>query len=368
MTRRALSLLFALLTLVAPVQAQWSMAPQPSLKIGSEVGPDYQFNRIDHLRRLSDGRIVVTTGPDIRFFDASGKYLSKAGGRGRGPGEFQYISSFIVIPGDTLMTMNVRTIIWLDAEGKFVRQVQPDFQPLSSGDWFTEGSVLLPNSNLLAPQMSREQGSARNATLHRPKVQVSILDLRTARATPLHVGGGIAQQYVNGRPLVMPFTPHEQYAVGADRVYVGDNDSTMIHAFDLTGIPLGTISVADKPVLVSAAELEAYKQREMEWAVPTRMTKQEFELSWSAGPKPTRHPYWGTALVDATGVLWISAPPRSGDAPIAWTAFDPSGRRSGAITMPARFTPKDIGSDYVLGVQKDEDGVESIALYALRRR
>ena len=145
----------------------------PSVRIGSEVSPEYQFNRIGSLRRLSDGRIVVTTGPDIRFFDAAGKFLSRAGGRGRGPGEFQYVSDLLVMPGDSLMTMNVRTIVVLDPEGKYVRQVQPDFLPLASGDWFTEGSVLLPNGNLLSPQYSREEGAARNPALRRPKVRYS---------------------------------------------------------------------------------------------------------------------------------------------------------------------------------------------------
>jgi hypothetical protein len=368
MLARSLHRALALLVLATPTYAQLAMSPQPSLRIGSEVSADYQFNRISHLRRLSDGRIVVTTGPDIRFFDGSGKFLSRAGGRGRGPGEYQYVNVLIVMPGDSLLTLNLRTIIVLDPQGKFVRQSQLDLAPLSVGDWYTEGSVLLPNGNLLAPQYSREQGAARNPALHRPKLRYAILDIPTARVTPLHQGGGIAQQYVNGEPIVMPFFPHEQVAVGADRVYVGDNDSTTIHSFDLSGKPLGTIQVASEPVPVTAAELEAYKAREMEWLVPRRMTEQAFDLRWSSGPKPKRHPYWGTALVDATGVLWVSASPRMGGEPLAWTAWNRSGRRVASITMPLRFTPKEIGADYVLGVQVDEDGVETIAMYALRRR
>jgi hypothetical protein len=361
-------LLLLALACSASAEAQLALSPQPVLKIGTDASPDYQFNRIEHLRRLSDGRIVVTTGPDIRFYDAAGKYLSKAGGRGRGPGEFQYISSLIVMPGDSLMTMNINSIVVLGPTGKFVRQSQPDLKPLSSGDWFTEGIELLPNGNLLAPQYSRKESNTPSPTLFRPPVRYSILDLPTAKVTPLHGGGGIAQQFVNGQPIVMPFSPHEQQAVGADRVYVGDNDSTTIHAFTLDGTPAGTFAVADRPIPVTAAELAAYKERQREWATTNRMSKEDFEQRWSAGPKPTRHPYWGTALVDAAGVLWVSGPPRGSQAPIVWTAFERNGRRIGTVTMPARFTPKDIGRDYVLGVQRDEDDVESIAMYSLRRR
>jgi hypothetical protein len=167
---------------------------------------------------------------------------------------------------------------------------------------------------------------------------------------------------------VVPFTPNEQYAVGDDRVYVGDNDSTVIHAFDLAGKPAGTITLTDTPTPVTAADLEAQKKQELEWATRNRTSKEEFERRWSMTPKPTRHPYWGTALVDKAGVLWVSEPPRTGETPVAWTTFDRGGKRLGAITMPARFTPKDIGADYVLGVQRDEDGVETVAMYSLRRK
>lgn len=362
MTRRSLTRILTLIAFAAPLEAQWLLSAEPTLRIGDEANADYRFNRISHLRRLSDGRIMVTSGPDIRFFDASGKFLSRAGGRGRGPGEFQSISDLIVMAGDSLLTMNIQTIVVLDPAGKFVRQVQPDLMPLASGDWFTEGNVLLPNGNLLAAQYVRDKkGSPKPTTLFRPVLRYSILDLATSKVTPLHTGGGIAQQYVNGSPIVMPFSPHEQKAVGADRVYVGDNDSTIIRAFDLTGKPLGAFTVADKARPVTPADLEAYRQSQLEWSTRNREPRQVFDQRWSAGPKPKRHPYWNSAIVDKTGVLWISVAD-------SWSAFDRDGKRLAATAMPARFTPKDVGIDYVLGVQRDEDGVETIAMYSLRRR
>lgn len=356
--------------LVAGAQAQWSMSTQPVLHIGDDASPNYQFNRIRHLIRLSDGRVLATTGADIRFFDASGKYVSKAGGQGRGPGEFQYISSVLVMPGDSLMVLNLRSVVVLTPDGKFVRQSQLDFQPLGTAEWFAEDKFLLPNGNILAPQYSRVGANTSSPALHRPPLRYSILDLATGTVTPLHYGGGLAQQSLNGSRMtvVMPFTPHEQQAVGLDRVYVGDNDSTTIHAFTLDGKPVGKFVVADKAVPVTPADLEAEKQRQLEWATMNRQSVETFEQRWSLTPKPTRHPYWGTALVDRIGALWVSGPPRAGDTPVTWTSFDRNGKRLASITMPARFTPEDIGSDYVLGVQRDEDGVETIAMYSLRRR
>jgi hypothetical protein len=37
------------------------------------------------------------------------------------------------------------------------------------------------------------------------------------------------------------------------------------------------------------------------------------------------------------------------------------------VDLPAAFIPKDIGRDYVLGVNRDEDGVPRATMYRLRR-
>jgi hypothetical protein len=344
----------------------FTLSAKPVVQIGSDASAVYQFNRIESLRRLSDGRIVVTMGPDIRFFDPSGKYLAKAGGRGRGPGEFAWVSGLQVLPGDTLLMMNVRTIVWLDREGKFIRQVLPDLAPLATDGWFSEGSVPLPNGNLLAPQYSRVESNSRSPVMRRAPVRYVVLDLATGKVTPLVTGGGLAQMTHNGRQLLLPFTLLAQQAIGADRVYAGDNDSTFIQAFTLDGKPVGRFTVAEQPTPVTAADLAAYKQMLIDWATQNKMPLQAVEQDWADTPKPSRHPYWGSAIVDAAGVLWVSGPSRQ-DKPTQWSAFDRAGRRLGSIVLPANFTPKDIGIGYVLGVQRDEVGVETIAMYSLRR-
>jgi hypothetical protein len=53
--------------------------------------------------------------------------------------------------------------------------------------------------------------------------------------------------------------------------------------------------------------------------------------------------------------------------PTAWRVFDPSGIWLGTVTLPARFNPMDIGKDYVLGLWRDEDDVEHIRIYRLRK-
>jgi hypothetical protein len=348
----------------------WSLSAKPVLTIGSEAAaPEYQFNQVSHVRRLTDGRILVTMGPDIRYFDAGGKYAAKAGGRGQGPGEFQFIQDLLVLPGDTLLVLNFRNKVWLTSDGRFIRQELIQLGPLSEGGWFSEGAVLLPNGNLLAPQYRNEAIEPPPAGLHRPKLRYSILDLRSGAVTPLVTAGGLRQvSSRGGGGGVQPFSPHAQAAIGADRVYVGDNDAMFITQFTLDGIRQRDITINDRPVRLTQKMLDDYKNATIDMIGVDVARRERFERSWSEVPKPDRLPFWGSAIVDRSGNLWVSPAYGMPGLPTEWMIFDRMGRRTATLRMPARFTPKDIGTDFVLGVMRDEFGVETIRMYTLNRQ
>lgn len=361
----------ACLLALTPAQAQtWPLSPAPTLTIGQVEGAaEYLLNQVVHVRRLTDGRILVTMGPDIRYYNARGRFIGKAGGRGRGPGEFQYIQDLLVLPGDTLLALNFRDKVWLTADGKFVRQERMTLQPLSENGWFSEGANLLPNGNLLAQQYPQEKpGDPRLTELHRPTLRYTILDLTSGKVQPLIVSGGLRQMRTGERPAVQPFTPYAQHAIGTDRVYVGDNDTTFVSVFTLDGKPVGTIKIADKPTPVTGNDLDRHRQQMLALIGDNAQQKTEFERGWAAVPKPKRFPYWGSALVDRSGHLWISDPAPAQPAPTGWSVFDGNARRVARAILPSGFVPKEIGTDYVLGVTRDEFNVEYVRMYTLDRR
>jgi hypothetical protein len=51
--------------------------------------------------------------------------------------------------------------------------------------------------------------------------------------------------------------------------------------------------------------------------------------------------------------------------PSIWDVLDPNGRWLCTVSLPARFTPVEIGSDYVAGLARDEDDVEQVRVYRL---
>jgi hypothetical protein len=74
---------------------------------------------------------------------------------------------------------------------------------------------------------------------------------------------------------------------------------------------------------------------------------------------------WVRTFVTADGIntsQW-----RSNHAPSDWSVYDRTGRWIADCRLPARFAPAEIGADYVIGVSQDNDDVERVTLWPLRR-
>ena len=70
-------------------------------------------------------------------------------------------------------------------------------------------------------------------------------------------------------------------------------------------------------------------------------------------------------VVDREGNVWAEAYDPELENPRTWSVFEPTGQLLAEVIMPPRFRPYDIGSDFVLGVIRDQLDVERIHLYRL---
>jgi hypothetical protein len=68
------------------------------------------------------------------------------------------------------------------------------------------------------------------------------------------------------------------------------------------------------------------------------------------------------------GEMWVGLYNEDPAAPASYLVVDANGKAIGQISMPVGVTPFAIGRDYVLGVRRDEDGLEHIVQYTLQRR
>jgi hypothetical protein len=84
----------------------WHLLDKPTLRIGAVEGdPPYLLLDVRSALRVADGTIVVANAgtEELRFFDASGRFLRTAGGQGGGPGEFMNLVWVYPYGGDSLV-------------------------------------------------------------------------------------------------------------------------------------------------------------------------------------------------------------------------------------------------------------------------
>jgi hypothetical protein len=83
-------------------------------------------------------------------------------------------------------------------------------------------------------------------------------------------------------------------------------------------------------------------------------------------PRADQFPAYERLIADQTGRLWVQdyVKDHEDDGLRRWVVFSPDGEQALArATLPASLELKEIGDDWVLGVEKDDLGIESIVLY-----
>ena len=72
-------------------------------------------------------------------------------------------------------------------------------------------------------------------------------------------------------------------------------------------------------------------------------------------------------LVDGNENLWVSEFAKPGQNSVAWSVFDGAGSMVGRLRLPTTRTILHIASDHVLVLDKDDLGVETVALFGIVR-
>lgn len=372
-----------------------ALAGEPAVVIGSEDTPEYQFGRIVSATRLSDGRIAVFDGManELRFFDAQGRFVSRTGGSGGGPGEYKSVAWMRRLAGDSLMLYDAsaRRVTVLAPDGALARSVSlASPAPAANEAEGTRGEarVIIPTSGAyraIAPfadgtMLARVGGAPR---IGGPATRDSVLYVRLAADGTLRdtvgtfVGDEVqVSQSGSGQNMMIaigppPFGKSARVVVDDDGFWFGGGDRYELARYTADGRLVRLVRRAVKPLPVTPEDAEAQKARELERSAdgaPAAMAAQFRRMTedkWANVTLPPTFPAHGELRVDPSGRLWVQETTRPADATPRWSAFDADGRLLGTISMPDEFRVLEFGRDYVLGVQRDENDVEQARLYPL---
>ncbi|MDP2955318.1 MAG: hypothetical protein Q8N53_02755 [Longimicrobiales bacterium] len=157
---------------------------------------------------------------------------------------------------------------------------------------------------------------------------------------------------------VPPFGRRTSRAVDPDAFLVGDQTTFEIRRYR----PDGTLAEILRLEGVDLTLTEAVKES-------VRPPRSEDDTSlvdrlWEG--VPSTRPAYTRLLLDATGHLWVAEHVAGRDSPRNWLMFSPSGDALGLVTVPAGFSPQEIGADWVLGVETTVGG-DRVVRYGLSR-
>lgn len=357
---------------------QWRVSAQPLLTIGVVHGDDaYQLWDVRAALRLSDGRIVIANSGtrQLRYFDDRGRFIGSAGREGSGPGEFRALSRLFRYRGDSLIAfdLGLRRLSVFGPDGGLGRTINLS-QPAG------EAATVLPRA-------AASDGSLFGITAdpivpsdppraHRPLQRLYRFNARGG--DPVLAGvfpGALRYQGTETVLGLVSFSGRSLYDVREDRLFVVMTDTFAVQVRSLDGRLQRLVRFAWQPVPVTQDHIALERKQQLEeWEdryarLPPQMMQGKRTLM-DVMPFPSTFPAIDTIAVGEGGSVWIRpyAPIGSPVTPERWMAFDPAGRYSGVGELPAGFTLLDIGSGYLLGVTRDELGVESVRLHAIEWR
>ena len=359
--------------------SEWRLGEAPLLDIGRLDGPDEtQFFRVSSGTRLSDGSFVIGSfgSNDLRRFAADGAHLWTVGREGEGPGEFVGLTSVVAGPGDTLTTYDFRQrrISRFAPDGSLV-----DARPLEGNveDGFAFVEALLPDGRAVYTLrvFGGAGGPPPEGEIRRDTVGVHIsgapgdpvVDVGSfpgPEMVVLHSGetdGGF-----NITISSPAFGRSTEIAADPAGVWIGDTERFEIRRYGPEGALQSLVRRHFESVDVDDALIRAAMQEELDGADDDD-ERRMIRKRWEDVPVAPTLPAYDAMAVDRSGNLWVREYEIPGAAERTWSVFTVEGTWLGDVAFPDRFSPLEIGDDYVLGRYGDELDVEHIQLWELAK-
>ena len=384
---------------------RYRVPDRPRLQIGSADGADAALFGVTGATRLRDGRIVVaSTGTgELAFFDSSGGFLASAGREGDGPGEFRGLSLIGALEDGRIaaMDMLLGRVSVFSADGahdrtyRVSRGMQGPGSKIHMYGFLADGTLV--GLEEVAGEGVREHygdypGSV--LTFRAPVVRPVLIDtagraVPFSRAMPgdemlsqMETGSGEGGLRVGGVPHVpMPLLKSAAVAVRDGWVAIGHTSTSLgslpppVALYDSHGRPrvAFSLNVASKEAAEGAQARETWVEA---WLsnFPSRERRKwrpRYEEFLSAIPA-SAPAFKSLALQEGGNVWWeVFDPSADENAPSRWHVRDPfdmAGMEpsdADVVVLPPGFRPHDIGADYVLGVWRDELGIEFVQMYDL---
>ena len=342
------------------------------LSVGVVAGDTIQeFDRVTNPFVLPDGRLVVplSGSADIRVFAADGDLVERLGGRGEGPGEFLYLSA--AWPrGDTIEALDSR----LRRVTRFLPDGSVETVMLAGGSQRDLSAAAGPLGRGWALG-----GVASGGPGERDLVVFDHFDRTGAHIGPLASVVGMARYAGGGFGSgPEPLSPRTVFTSDGTFLYIGDTLLPSIRRVGADGHADGEISWEPAETVAPGDAFDQVIDLAVSRAGAERASATRAGLEAARSPDALSV-FWDF-LVDPEGFVWIQpyeptahamalgARPLGGvGSGGAWSVLTPAARHVGLLEVPEGLELAQITRTSVVGIRRDELGVESVHVHALRR-
>ena len=353
------------ITMSDPVERTYAeVDPDPVLSLGGAgaEGPT-QFYQIQDIHVDSQGRLWVADGQsaELRIFLSNGSHLRTVGGRGEGPGEYQRMRLLGGFRGDSVAVwdLGLSRLSVLDEEGNLARteRLVPGESPsVRCSDVFEDGS-LLGQVPTIVPAEALEPGRILGDSAHLVRFNP---DDSTQR--PWATAQGPLWVWTGRNQVPMPFTSNPAFDLRGEELHLASGTDFRVRVFE-AGEVIRIYGVGEKPRRVSQVDIQAYRLFVREF-IPEN-ARDDHLSPLDSQELPEYLPAYSDVLVSSSGPVWVRLYSSDLRGSGVWHVFDEEGVWLGEVETPPGLWVRYIDKERIVGVWRDEMGVEYVRAHRL---
>lgn len=361
------------------------LASEPSMSIGALEGPEeILFDGVVSVVRDGDDNLIVADNGagEIRVFDSEGRHLRSFGSRGDGPGEFQALAGAWLLADGTIVAADRRLqrISRFDSQGTLLgtgtlagvegMDMITPVGPAGPATFLSQVRSLTMPGISESPLESLEEAFGGDEAPPEYFVRYSLdgAPIDTVARHPgekMSVSASGSGTSMSLSLLRVPFSP-EPTAHGSDRgVSVTAGTRYEARVFDDTGTLIRIVRLAEPPTPRTDEHLESYVRNSGNPFAQDEASIRTMVANYQEMPLPETLPAYTDLRTADWGELWARRYHLRGAPAFRWDVFGADGRYQGRVEVPGSFSIEEISGGEVVGVSRDEFGVERVEVREL---
>lgn len=368
--------------LCSPLAAQsralpaWQIEATPLLRIGQEGDPAREFLRVAGVVRLPSGGIVVANAgtQELRLFSPTGAFMKAFSRKGDGPGELQALAS-LTRHGDTLVVtergFGPARIHYYRLDGSFLSRVL--VRPPNAPRGVLIRSVGRTGELLVSPGGVVPTVPPPEGTVRRDSIEIGVLAHPEAAVRWLGwfpnipwLSYELAAGPVRRTMAAHPLGPSIVLGVDGGQLWIGDSGTGRLLRVGVDGALGDAIHAPFAPRGFDERALQVSRDRELAEA-PNADARSRIESAYAQSVRPATVPRFTKLLAGPGNELWIHGFVEDARSPRPVIVLGSAGAPVARVELPGGLTVWEVGRDYVVGVSRDADGVETVVVHRLRR-